>query len=148
MSSFKSVLWYDIIYYYINHEVISWYIERNFPKKMNVSQYWIISICQRTINSISCALQGASLISKNCIFGSTTRSHEQHGFRISWKLCLNLCSCYWLGPRSRLVRYLTHLHLWQLKTLFGYTLTNFNDKLFLKIVNKQWLFERLEAVQS
>ena len=34
------------------------------PKKKHMSQYRIIGICQRTINVINCAQEGASLISK------------------------------------------------------------------------------------
>ena len=34
------------------------------PKKKNMSQYRIISICQRTINIVNCAQEGESLISK------------------------------------------------------------------------------------
>ena len=100
-----------------------------------MSQHRIFSTCQRTINIINCAQEGTSLICKqgavNCIFVSTSRPHKQNGFRVSWKLCLNLCSRKWLRPRRSLVRYLIPLQLWQLETLFGDGLINFN-KFFLK----------------
>ena len=54
-----------------------------------MSQYCIISICQRTINIINCAQEGAFLINKQravkkkCVFVSTSRPHEQNGFRVS-----------------------------------------------------------------
>ena len=68
-----------------------------------MSQYRIISIFDirmfviRTINIINCAQEGASLISKQGAVKkkmrivSTSRPHEQNGFRVSLKLCLNLC---------------------------------------------------------
>ena len=55
----------------------------------NMSQYRIISICQRTINIINCAQEGASLTTKQgavkekSVFVSTSMSHEQNGFRVS-----------------------------------------------------------------
>ena len=75
-----------------------------------MSQYRIISIFDirmfviriisifviRTINIINCAQEGASLISKQGAVKkkmrivSTSRPHEQNGFRVSLKLCLNL----------------------------------------------------------
>ena len=68
---------------------------------------------------------------KKCVFDSTSRPQEQNGFRVSWKLCQNLCSRKWLRARRSLVSYLISLQLWQLNTLFGDDLINFN-KLFLK----------------
>ena len=41
----------------------------------------------------------------------------QIGLSESWKLCLNLCSWRWLKPNLNLVNNLTHLGLWQLKTV-------------------------------
>ena len=38
--------------------------KETLPKKKHMSQYRIISICQRTINVINCAQEAASLISK------------------------------------------------------------------------------------
>ena len=91
-----------------------------------------------TVIIINCAQVAASLITKkgavkkkNCVFVSTSRSHEQNGFRESYKLYLNLRSRKWLRPRFSLVRYLIPLQLWQLKALFGDGLINFN-KFFLK----------------
>ena len=55
----------------------------------------------------------------------------QHGFRLSLRQYLKLCSRKWLKPRRSLVRYLIHLQLWQSKTLFGDGLINLN-KFFLK----------------
>ena len=87
---------------------------------------------------INCAQEGVSLISKQgtvkkkvriCFNIKATRT--RWGFRLSWKLCLNLCSREWLRPRRSFVRYLIPLQLWQLKTLFGDGLINFN-KFFLK----------------
>ena len=62
---------------------------------------------------------------------STSRPHEQKGFRVSWKLCLNLCSRKWLRPRRSLVMYFVFFQLWQLNTLFRDGLINFN-KFFLE----------------
>ena len=85
------------------------------------------------ISFINCAQEGASLISKQravkkkkCVFVSTSRPHEQNGFRVSWKLCLNLCWRKWLRPRLSFVRYLISLQLWQSNTLFRDGLINFN----------------------
>ena len=61
---FNSVCWYDIIHCCIKYEGACTYIYRNFAKKKNMSQYRIISICQRDINIINCAQDGASLITK------------------------------------------------------------------------------------
>ena len=73
--------------------------------------------------------QGA--VKKKCMFVSISRPQEQNAFKVSWKLCLNLCSRKWLRLRRSLVRYLIPLQLWQLKTLFRDGLINFN-KFFLK----------------
>ena len=64
---------------------------------------------------------------EKCIFVSTSRPNEQTGFRVSWKLYLNLCSRKWLRSKRSLVRYLIHLQLWQLKTLFVDSLINFKN---------------------
>ena len=54
-----------------------------------MSQYRIIIICQRIISIICCAQEGISLITKQgaakkiCVFASTSRPHEQKGFRVS-----------------------------------------------------------------
>ena len=106
-----------------------------------MSEYQIISICQRTINIIfiNCTQEGVSLISKQGevkkenVFVSTSRPHKQNGFKVSWKLCLNLCSRKWLRPRCSLVRHLIPSQLWQLNSLFGDGLINFN-KFFLKVL--------------
>ena len=68
---------------------------------------------------------------EKCIFVSTSRPNEQTGFRVSWRLYLNLCSCKWLRSRRSLVRYLISLLLWELNTLLRDGLINFN-KFFLK----------------
>ena len=78
---------------------------KNFTKEENISQYFIISMFQRTIKIINCAQEGV----KNYV----------------WKLCLNLCSRKWLRPRCSLVRYLIPLQLLQLNTLFWDGLINF-----------------------
>ena len=70
---------------------------------------------------------------------STSRPHEQNGFRVSWKLCLNLCWRKWLRPRRSLVRYLISLQLRQLNTLFRDSLINFN-KFFLKTLRLEVLW--------
>ena len=53
-----------------------------------MSKYPIISICQRLINIINCAQEGASLttkqgIVKKCLFASTSKPQEQNGPRES-----------------------------------------------------------------
>ena len=55
-----------------------------------MSQYWIISICQRTINIVNCAQEDAYFITKEgavkkkkCVFASTSKSLKQNGFRAS-----------------------------------------------------------------
>ena len=97
----------------------------------------IIRICQRAINIINCAQEGVFSITgqgavkekiRICFDIKTTRTN---GFRVTWKLCLNLCSRKWLKPRCSFVKYLISLYLWQLKTLFRDGLINFN-KFFLK----------------
>ena len=91
----------------------------------------LVFVKELSISFIYCTQEGESLISKqgavkkkNCVFVSTSRPHEQNGLKVSWKLCLNLCSRKWLGPKCSLVRYLIPLHLWQLNTLFGDDLIN------------------------
>ena len=97
----------------------------------------LVFVKELSISFINWAQEGASLISRQgvvksiCVFVSTSRPHEQNGFKVSWKLCLNLCSRKWLKPRCSLVRYLVPFQLWQLNTLFGDGLINFN-KFFLK----------------
>ena len=116
---FRSVCWYDIIRSCIKYEDIS---KEVLPKRRIWANNCIISICQRTISIINCAQEGASLITeqrRKCIFVPISRPHKENGFRVSWKLCLNLCSHYWLKPWSGLVRYLIPLQLRKLKTLFG-----------------------------
>ena len=90
-----------------------------------------------SISFINCAQEGASLISKQravkkkmhiCVNIKATRTN---GFRVFWKLCLNLFWRKWLRPRRSLVRYLISLQLWQLNTLFRDSLISFN-KFFLK----------------
>ena len=89
-----------------------------------------------SISFINCAQEGVSLISKQravkkkCVFLSISRPPEQNGFRVSWKLCLNLSSRKWLRPRRSLVRYLISLQLWQWNTLFWDGLINVS-KFFL-----------------
>ena len=52
-----------------------------------MSQYCIISICQRTINIINCAQEGESLITEQGAVKekmrivSTSMPHEQNGFK-------------------------------------------------------------------
>ena len=54
-----------------------------------MSQYCIICICQRAINIINGTQEGASLIAEQgtvkekMLFVSTSRPHEQNGFRVS-----------------------------------------------------------------
>ena len=105
-----------------------------------MSQYRINSICQRTINIINCAQEGASLISKHGAVKKKIRIKKHQGHRNKMdseylESCLNFCSRKWLRPRRSLVKYLIPLPLWQLKTLFGDGLINFN-KFFLKTL---WL---------
>ena len=97
----------------------------------------LVFVKELSISFINCTQEGASVISKQgavkkkkCVFVSTSRPHKQNGFKVFWKRCLNLCSRKWLGPRCSLVRYLIPLQLWQLNTLFGDGLINFN-KFFL-----------------
>ena len=58
----------------------------------------IIIICQITTIIINCAPEGASMttiqgaVKKKSAFVSTSKQQEQNGFRVSSKLCLNLCS--------------------------------------------------------
>ena len=86
MTFFISVGQNDIIHSCIKYEDICWYIQRSFIKKKKMSQYWIISVYQRTVNIINCAQESASLTtkqgqsSKSCVFVSTSRPHEQNGF--------------------------------------------------------------------
>ena len=61
-----------------------------------------------------------------CILLSTWRPHKQNGFRVSWKLSLNLGSFKGLRQKRSLVRYLIPLLLWQLTALLGHALVNYN----------------------
>ena len=56
----------------------------------------------------------------------------QIGLSESWKLCLNLCSWGWLKPSLNLVKNVTPLGLWQLKTVLPEGRTKFRN-VFLKI---------------
>ena len=98
----------------------------------------LVFVKEPSILLINCAQEGVPLISKQgavkkkvriCFNIKATRT--RWGFRLSWKLCLNLCSREWLRPRRSFVRYLIPLQLWQLNTMFGDGLINFN-KFFLK----------------
>ena len=44
---------------------------------------------------------------KNCSLSSTSKLQLHKGFKVSRKLCLNLCSFKWLKRRRTLVRYFT-----------------------------------------
>ena len=55
----------------------------------------------KTVNIINCVEEGICInrqrvVKKKYVFVSTSRPDEQNGFRVSWKLCLNLCSPKWL----------------------------------------------------
>ena len=52
---------------------------------------------------------------RKCAVDSISKPQLQNGFKESWKLCLNLCSCKWLKPSRSLVINLIPLGLWQLK---------------------------------
>ena len=58
--------------------------------------------------------------------------NRKNRFRVSWKLCLNLCSCKWLRTSRNLIPYVMHLGLWKLNMLSGNGLTNCS-KDFLKM---------------
>ena len=60
---FKSVCWYDMIHCCIKYEGVFRYIEHWINIEF-VKEVYKSSICQRTINIINCAQEGASLITK------------------------------------------------------------------------------------
>lgn len=72
--------------------------EDNLLKRTKMIHALIIIICQITTIIINCAPEGASMttiqgtVKKKSVFVSTSKQHEQNGFRVSSKLCLNLCS--------------------------------------------------------
>ena len=51
------------------------------------------------------------------------------GLIVSWKLCLNICSCRWLRPSRIRVIYLIAIGLWQSKNKLGEGRMNFNSLL-------------------
>ena len=97
----------------------------------------LVYVKELSISFINCAQEGAYLIGKqwavkkNRCVCFNIKAHEQNGFKVSGKLCLNLCLRKWLRPRCSLVRDLIPLQLWQLNTLFADGLINFY-KFFLK----------------
>ena len=114
----KSVHWYFIVA--LSMRVFADISEEALPKRriwVNIES--LVFVKELSVSFINCAQEGASLISKV----SPSKLHEQNGFRVSWKLCLNLCSRKCLRLRRSLVRYLVILQLWQLNTLFGDDLT-------------------------
>ena len=62
---------------------------------------------------------------------SISRPQLQRGFRLSWKLSLNLCSRRWLGPSLNIVTNLIPFQLWHWEILLGEGNINFKI-LFLK----------------
>ena len=46
---------------------------------------------------------------KQCSVSSVSREHEDNGFKVSAKLCLNLCSLKWLKPKRNLLSNLTQM---------------------------------------
>ena len=132
-SFFRSVRWYDIIHYCIKYEGVCWYIWKNFTKKKNriniESLVFVkeLSISLTVLKRVYLWLLNKGQWRKKYVFASTSRPHEQIGFKVSWKLCLNLCSRKWLRSRLSLARYLITLLLWQLKTLFADGLINFTN---------------------
>ena len=68
---------------------------------------------------------------------SISRPQPQRGFKVSWKLCLSLCSWKWLRPSLNLVTNLIPFGLWHWKILLGEGIINFKI-LFLKTL---WLAE-------
>ena len=56
---------------------------------------------------------------------STSRPQLHNGFKVSWKLCLNLCSRKWLRPTRSLVSNLIPSRLSILKMLLGLGRINF-----------------------
>ena len=62
----------------------------------------------------------------------TSKLQEHSGFKLSWKLCLNLCSLRWLSPSLSLVRNLIPNGSWILNIKFWIGLTIFNKE-FLNI---------------
>ena len=114
-----------------------------------MSQSRIISICQRTINSLTVLkrvrlwLENKGALKKKNAYLFQHQCHRNKMDSEYLESCLNLCSRKWLRPRRSLVRYLIPWQLWQLNTLFGNDLINFN-KLFLKTLRLAAL-RRLES---
>ena len=78
---------------------------------------------------------------RKCEVNSISKPQLQIGFKRSWKLCLELCSCKLLRHTGSHVISLVTLWLLQLKTLFGECLINFR-MLFLK-TTKLFKFRRV-----
>ena len=72
--------------------------EDNLLKRTKMIHALIIIIIRQITIIINCAPEGASkttiqgAVKKKSLFVSTSKQHEQNGFRVSSKLCLNLCS--------------------------------------------------------
>ena len=62
---------------------------------------------------------------KKCMVVSTSRPQLHNGFKVSWKLCLNLWSRKWLRPTRSLVSNLIPSGLSILKMLLGLGRINF-----------------------
>ena len=58
------------------------------------------------------------------VIASASFPQLQNGLRISWKLCLNLCSRRWLSPSRSLVSSFSPKGLWEPKILFAVGLMN------------------------
>ena len=66
---------------------------------------------------------------KKCNVFSASMLQEHNGFRVSSKLCQNLCSRKWLSPNLNLVSNFIPTWSWMLKILFSLGLIKFSRAL-------------------
>ena len=130
---FKSVRWYEIIHGCIKCEVV---------KEKNMSKYQIISICQRLINIINCALEGASLTTKQdtvkkmriCFNIKATRTKwTQKILKTMFEFMLSPILWYWNQILT--------------KNIFQWILTLFNlDKFHSKLLQCVYFYNLTKSV--
>ena len=102
-------------------------------RRIWVNMESLVFVKELSISFINCAQEGASLISKQGALNKRMRiCFTIKAAGTKWiQSFLKAIIEFMLRPRRILVRYLIPLQLWQLNTLFGDVLINFN-KFFLK----------------
>ena len=93
------------------------------------NNFHLLSKC---INHETCTNNCKVLVAhKNCEINTASTLQEQGGLKVSWKLCLRLCSLRWLPPKRNLAKSLIPSLSETLNKLLGVGFINFRY-VFLK----------------